>query len=102
MLRKNLEGRVRPWEEAGPGRCWHVKDDDATGAASFVLQRKLFLDLDLESDGFMDRDTKETRGAPKRRRYTIGSKPMLSTSCASSRTTPRTSGRRRSAHLFST
>ncbi|CAB1105285.1 unnamed protein product [Ectocarpus sp. CCAP 1310/34] len=53
MLRKNLEGRV----------------DDATGAASFVLQRKRFLDLDLESDGFMDRETKETRGAPKRRRY---------------------------------
>ncbi|CAB1114631.1 unnamed protein product [Ectocarpus sp. CCAP 1310/34] len=45
------EGRVLPWEEAGPGRCWHVKVDDATGAASFVLQRKRFLDLDLESDG---------------------------------------------------
>ncbi|CAB1100758.1 unnamed protein product [Ectocarpus sp. CCAP 1310/34] len=69
MLRKNLEGRVLPWGEAGPGRCWHVKVDDATGAASFVLQRKRFLDLDLESDGFMDRKTKETRGAPKRRRY---------------------------------
>ncbi|CAB1105983.1 unnamed protein product [Ectocarpus sp. CCAP 1310/34] len=69
MLRKNLEGRVLPWEEAGSRRCWHVRVDDATGAASFVLQRKRFLDLDLESDGFMDRETKETRGAPKRRRY---------------------------------
>ncbi|CAB1119997.1 unnamed protein product [Ectocarpus sp. CCAP 1310/34] len=69
MLRKNLEGRVLPWEEAGPGRCSHVKVDDATGAASFVLQRKRFLDLDLESDGIMDRETKDTRGAPKRRRY---------------------------------
>ncbi|CAB1099613.1 unnamed protein product [Ectocarpus sp. CCAP 1310/34] len=69
MLRKNLAGRVLPWEEAGPGRCWHVKVDDATRAASFVLQRKRFLDLDLESDGLMDRETKETRGAPKRRRY---------------------------------
>ncbi|CAB1103214.1 unnamed protein product [Ectocarpus sp. CCAP 1310/34] len=54
MLRKNLEGRVLPWEEAGPGRCGH---------------RKRFLDLDSESDGFMDRETKETCGAPKRRRY---------------------------------
>ncbi|CAB1106446.1 unnamed protein product [Ectocarpus sp. CCAP 1310/34] len=69
MLRKNLEGRVLPWGEAGPGSCWQVKVDDATGAASVVLQRKRFLDLDLESDGFMDRETKETRGAPKRRRY---------------------------------
>ncbi|CAB1117664.1 unnamed protein product [Ectocarpus sp. CCAP 1310/34] len=69
MLRKNLEGSVLPWEEAGPGRCWHVKVDDATGAASLVIQRKRFLDLDLESDGFMDRETKEPRGAPKHRRY---------------------------------
>ncbi|CAB1104161.1 unnamed protein product [Ectocarpus sp. CCAP 1310/34] len=52
MLRKNLKGV-----------------DDATGAASFVLQQKHFLDLDLESHGFMDRETEETRGAPKRRRY---------------------------------
>ncbi|CAB1107559.1 unnamed protein product [Ectocarpus sp. CCAP 1310/34] len=63
MLRKNLGGRVLPWEEAGPGRCWHVKVDDATGAASFVLQRKRFVDLDLESDGFMDHETKETPNA---------------------------------------
>ncbi|CAB1107192.1 unnamed protein product [Ectocarpus sp. CCAP 1310/34] len=65
MLRKNLEGRVLRWIEAEPGRCWHVKVDDVTGAASFVLQRKHFLDLDLESDGFMDHDSKETRGAPQ-------------------------------------
>lgn len=70
MLRKDVEeGRDLPWEAAGPGRCWHVKVDGATGAASFVLQRKRFLDLDFDGDGFMDRKPKETRGAPKRRRY---------------------------------
>ncbi|CAB1096141.1 unnamed protein product [Ectocarpus sp. CCAP 1310/34] len=69
LLRKDLERSVLSWEAAGPGRCWLVKVDDATGAASFVLQRKRFLDLDLDSDGFMDRKPKETRGAPKSRRY---------------------------------
>ncbi|CAB1113736.1 unnamed protein product [Ectocarpus sp. CCAP 1310/34] len=69
MLRKDVGGSVLPWEAAGPGRCWHVKFDHATGTASFVLQRKRFLDLDLDSDGFMDRKPKDTRGAPKRRRY---------------------------------
>lgn len=70
MLRKDVEeGSDLPWEAAGPGRCWLVKVDDATGAASFVLQRKRFLDLDFDGDGFMDRKPKETRGAPKRRRY---------------------------------
>lgn len=48
MLRNDVEGSVLPWEAAGPGRCWHVKVDDSTGAASFVLQRKRFLDLDLD------------------------------------------------------
>ncbi|CAB1099009.1 unnamed protein product [Ectocarpus sp. CCAP 1310/34] len=69
MLRKDVGGSVLPWEAAGPGRCWHVKVDHATETASFVLQRKRFLDLDLESDGFMDRKPKDTRGAPKHRRY---------------------------------
>ncbi|CAB1110332.1 unnamed protein product [Ectocarpus sp. CCAP 1310/34] len=69
MLGKTPKGYVQPWEEAGPGRCWHVKVDGATGAASFVLQRKRFRDLDLESDGFTDRKVKETRGAVKRKRY---------------------------------
>lgn len=69
MLRKDVGGSVLPWEAAGPGRCWHVKFDHATGTASFVLRRKRFLDLDLDSDGFMDRRPKDTRGAPKRRRY---------------------------------
>ncbi|CAB1106733.1 unnamed protein product [Ectocarpus sp. CCAP 1310/34] len=69
MLRKDVGGSVLPWEAAGPGRCWHVKFDHATGTASFVLQRKRFLDLDLDSDGFMDRKPKDSRGAPKRRRY---------------------------------
>ncbi|CAB1108959.1 unnamed protein product [Ectocarpus sp. CCAP 1310/34] len=69
MLRKDEQGSVLPWEAAGPGRCWHVKFDHATGTASFVLRRKRFLDLDLDSDGFMDRKPKDTRGAPKRRRY---------------------------------
>ncbi|CAB1103764.1 unnamed protein product [Ectocarpus sp. CCAP 1310/34] len=35
MLRKDVEGSVLPWEAAGPGRCWHVKFDHATGTASF-------------------------------------------------------------------
>ncbi|CAB1098732.1 unnamed protein product [Ectocarpus sp. CCAP 1310/34] len=69
MLRRDSEGSVLPWEASGPRRCWHVKVNDATGAASLVLQRKRFLDLDLDSDGFMDHKPKETRGAPKRRRY---------------------------------
>ncbi|CBJ33249.1 C2H2 zinc finger protein [Ectocarpus siliculosus] len=69
MLGKTPKGHVQPWEEAGPGRCWHVKVDGARGAASFVLQRKRFRDLDLESDGFTDRKVKETRGAVKRKRY---------------------------------
>ncbi|CAB1106727.1 unnamed protein product [Ectocarpus sp. CCAP 1310/34] len=69
MLGKTPKGYVQPWGEAGPGRCWHVKVDGATGAASFVLQRKRFRDLDLESDGFTDRKVKETRGAVKRKRY---------------------------------
>ncbi|CAB1114840.1 unnamed protein product [Ectocarpus sp. CCAP 1310/34] len=69
MQGKTPKGYVQPWEEAGPGRCWHVKVDGATGAASFVLQRKRFRDLDLESDGFTDRKVKETRGAAKRKRY---------------------------------
>ncbi|CAB1103677.1 unnamed protein product [Ectocarpus sp. CCAP 1310/34] len=69
MLRKDVGGSVLPWEAAGPGRCWHVKFDHAMGTASFVLQRKRFLDLDLDSDGFMGRKPKDTRRAPKRRRY---------------------------------
>ncbi|CAB1114535.1 unnamed protein product [Ectocarpus sp. CCAP 1310/34] len=69
MLVKTPKGYVQPWGEAGHGRCWHVKVDGATGAASFVLQRKRFRDLDLESDGFTDRKVKETRGAVKRKRY---------------------------------
>ncbi|CAB1101345.1 unnamed protein product [Ectocarpus sp. CCAP 1310/34] len=35
MLRKDVGGSVLPWEAAGPGRCWHVKFDHATGTASF-------------------------------------------------------------------
>ncbi|CAB1119497.1 unnamed protein product [Ectocarpus sp. CCAP 1310/34] len=54
MLRKDVGGSVLPWEAAGPGRCWHVKLDHATGTAS---------------EGFMDRKPKDTREAPKRRRY---------------------------------
>ncbi|CAB1115542.1 unnamed protein product [Ectocarpus sp. CCAP 1310/34] len=69
MTRKDVGGSVLPWEAAGPGRCWHVECDHATGTASFVLQRKHFLDLDLDSDGFMDCKPKDTHGAPKRRRY---------------------------------
>ncbi|CAB1116905.1 unnamed protein product [Ectocarpus sp. CCAP 1310/34] len=34
MLLKDVGGSVLPWEAAGPGRCWHVKFDRATGTAS--------------------------------------------------------------------
>ena len=70
MLGKDTKG-VLPWERAGPGRCWHVKVDGTTGVASFILQRKPRLHLDLDSDGFTATavKAKETRGAAQRKRY---------------------------------
>ncbi|CAB1118085.1 unnamed protein product [Ectocarpus sp. CCAP 1310/34] len=69
MLGNNTKGDVLPWERAGPGRCWHVKIDGTTGAASFVLQRKHLPHINLESHGFTAVKSKETRGAAKRTRY---------------------------------
>ncbi|CAM9663559.1 unnamed protein product [Pylaiella littoralis] len=73
MLGQDPNGSVLPWEQAGPGRCWRVKIDGATGAASFVLQRKSFLHMDLDSDGFAkeDQKPKATRGAKQRNRYSF-------------------------------
>ncbi|CAB1096180.1 unnamed protein product [Ectocarpus sp. CCAP 1310/34] len=57
MLRKDVGGSVLPSEAAGPGRCWQVN------GSAFSIS------IDLDSDGYMDRKPKDTRGAAKRRRY---------------------------------
>lgn len=70
MLGDDAKGDVLPWERAGPGRCYHVKIDGITGAASFVLQPKRVPNIDLESDGFTPAEPKSARrGAAKRNRY---------------------------------
>eukprot|EP00903_Cladosiphon_okamuranus_P011389 g10732.t1 len=70
MLGKVTQDKgVLPWECVGPGRCWHLKVDATTGAASFVLQPKRLPNIDLEFDGFTPARPKATRGAVQRNRY---------------------------------